>query len=259
MEKKLNPRILVIDIETSPLITYTWGIVDQNIGLNQIVEDWHLLSFSAKFVGEKKIYYKDQRNAKDITNDKPLLEEIKTLLDQSDVVVGQNSDNFDLKRINSRMIIHDMKPPSSYKKIDTLKIARKHFAMTSNKLEYLSGKLCVKKKSQHKKFSGFELWKECMKGNKAAWKEMEHYNKQDVLSTEELYLRLRPWDNSLNVNLYTNNNDTICSCGSKKFNKNGYAYTSMGKFQRFYCANCGAEIRSRDNLLSKEKRKSLKA
>jgi DNA polymerase elongation subunit (family B) len=258
MSKKTGPKVLILDIETAPIIASVWGLFDQNVPLNMIEKDWHIMSWSAKFLGESKIHYMDQRNSKDLENDKKTLEGLWKLMDEADVIVGQNSNNFDIKKINARFIIHGMQPPSSYKKIDTLLIARKHFAMTSNKLEYLSGKLCTKKKSQHKKFSGFDLWKECMKRNKAAWKEMESYNKADVLATEELYLKLRPWDNSLNVNLYHDTENTVCSCGSTKFQKNGHAYTSAGKFARYRCASCGTEARSRSNEFSKEKRESLK-
>lgn len=254
-----KPRILVIDIETSPLITYTWGLFDQNIGLNQVVEDWHLLSFAAKFLDEKKVHYMDQRNAKKISDDKPLLQAIWKLLDEADIVIGQNSKSFDIKKIFARFIMHGMKPPSSFKQVDTMRISKKYFAMTSNKLEYLSSKLCTKyKKLTHKKFSGFELWKECLKGNKAAWEEMKKYNVYDTLATEELYLKLQPYDNSINLNLYTDTESTICSCGSSKFNRNGFAYTSSGRFQRYSCSSCGAEVRGKNNLLSKEKVKSLR-
>jgi len=256
---KPKVNILILDIETSPIISYTWGLFDQNVGLNQVLQDWNILSYAAKILGEDKIYYADQSKAKDIHNDKTLLEGLWKLLDKADIVIGQNSVGFDVKKIKSRMIIHGMKPPSGFKQIDTMLIAKKHFNFTSNKLEYLSKTLCAKhKKLTHKKFAGFELWKECLKGNKAAWAEMKTYNIADVLSTEELYLKLQPFDNSLNYNLYTDTESTICSCGSTDFHKNGYAYTSMGKFQRYSCKHCNAEVRGKNNLFSKEKKASLR-
>ena len=102
-----------------------------------------------------------------------------------------------------------MQPPSNFKQIDTLKLARKHFALTSNKLAYMTDKLCTKyKKLTHHKFEGFELWKECLDGNLKAWKEMEKYNKHDVLALEELYTKLIPWDSSVNFTLYGDSPDT---------------------------------------------------
>jgi hypothetical protein len=261
--KKFNngPKILLLDVETSPILAHVWGLWENDVALNQIERDWFILSFSAKWLGdaENKIIYKDQRNAKDIEDDSILLKDIWTLMDHADVVVGQNSNKFDIKKLNARFILNGMQPPSSYKKIDTCVLAKKHFAFTSNKLEYLSENLCKKyKKLVDKKFTGFKLWSECLKGNIKAWREMERYNKLDVLSLEELYTKLIPWDNSLNFNLYTDDLDNVCKCGNKEFKKNGYAYTASGKFQRFKCVSCGSETRDKKNLLTKEKKASLR-
>ena len=142
-----------------------------------------------------------------------------------------------------------MQPPSNFKQIDTLKLARKHFALTSNKLAYMTDKLCTKyKKRTHHKFEGFELWKECLAGNLKAWKEMEKYNKHDVLSLEELYTKLIPWDSSVNFTLYGDSPDHICPCGDTRLNKKGYYYTSAGKYQRYRCRSCGAQTYSGKNL-----------
>lgn len=256
-----NLKILFLDIETSPIVSYTWGLFDQNIPLNQIKKDWHLLSVSCKWLGDpaSKTMYRDQSKEKNIENDKKLLEWVWKLLDECHILVTQNGKSFDTKKLNARFIMNGMVPPSSYKQIDTLRLAKKHFGFTSNKLEYMTGKLCKKfKKSKHKKFSGFELWEQCLAGNPEAWKEMEHYNKIDVLSLEELYTKLIPWDNSINFNVYHENEEHVCTCGSKKFQKNGFAYTSTGKFQRHVCVSCGSEVRDRTNLLTKEKKASLK-
>jgi hypothetical protein len=269
MSKKKNNslKILLLDIETSPLISYTWGLFDQNVALNQVKEDWHVLSWSARwytnesgkvFGPHNKVMYKDQRNVKPISNDKKLLEEIWKLLDEADVVLTQNGKKFDTKKLNARFVLNGMQPPSSFRQIDTLQIARKNFAFTSNKLEYMTDKLCTRyKKLKPKKFAGFELWKACMAGNKEAWREMEKYNKHDVLSLEELYHKLQAWDNTLNFNVYNDSEHNACSCGSTSFLKRGFAYTNNGKFQRLRCNSCGKETREKQNLLTPEKRKSL--
>ena len=255
---KNKPKILILDIETAPILGHVWGLWDQNVGLNQIKSDWHVLSWSAKWFGDKKIMYQDQRTSKSIEDDKKLLEGIWKLLDEADIIVTQNGKAFDQKKLFARFILNGMKPPSSFKHIDTKQIASRHFAFTSNKLEYLTSKLCTKhKKLKTKKFQGFELWKACLAGNKAAWNEMERYNKADVLSLEELYTKLIPWDSSINFALYSDEPVDICSCGSKEFKRNGYCYTSVGKYQRHKCIKCGAELRSGQNEFSKEKRQSL--
>jgi hypothetical protein len=255
-----NIKVLFIDIETSPLLSYCWGLFDQNIALNQIHKDWHLLSFSALWLGDppNKIIYHDQRNAKDIEDDKELLKKIWKLLDEADVVIGQNSKQFDIKKLNTRFIMNGFQPPSSYRQIDTLSIAKKYFGFTSNKLAYMTDKLCTKyKKLEHRKYSGFELWRECLKGNKAAFNEMEKYNKYDVLSLQELYTKLIPWDRSINFNVYHDKDEHICKCGKTDFRSKGYHYTNNGKYARYKCKNCGAEVRSKTNLFTIEKRESL--
>jgi hypothetical protein len=257
----VSARVLIVDIETAPILGYVWGLWDQNVGLNQIKCDWHILSWSAKWLGDppNKVMYADQRNAPNIEDDKKLLKPLWKLLDEADVVIWQNGKQFDHKKLNARFILNGMQPPSSYKQIDTLSIAKRHFGFTSNKLEYLSGKLCHKyKKLTHKKFPGFELWKECLAGNKEAWSEMEKYNKHDVLALEELYTKLIPWDNTVNFNLYTEGEENVCSCGAQAFVKNGFYYTAKGKFQRYLCNECGSETHSSNNLFSAAKKSSLK-
>lgn len=267
-KKQTLPTILVFDIETSPLISYTWGLFDQNVSLNQVKQDWHLLSWSAKyFVNEagevfgphKNIMYMDNRAAKDVTDDSKLLKGIWELLDSADIVLTQNGNSFDLKKLNARFALNKMAPPAPVRKIDTLRIARKHFAFTSNKLEYLTDKLCTKyKKLKPKKFAGFELWKACLAGNKDAWKEMETYNKHDVLSLEELYQKLQAWDNGIDLNVYNEGLPTKCSCGSTHFRNKGKVATNSGIYTRYVCTSCNKPVKTKVNELSPEKRKSLK-
>jgi DNA polymerase III epsilon subunit-like protein len=141
--------------------------------------------------------YKDQRGkkGKSLENDKSLLVPLFKLMDEADIILGQNSNAFDIKKINSKLLEHGLGVPSPYKKIDTYLLAKKHFSLTSNKLEYMSKKFNVKyKKQEHEEFSGFKLWDECLKGNLKAWKSMERYNNFDVLATEELFLKIAQFD-----------------------------------------------------------------
>lgn len=261
MKPRPGPRVLLFDIETAPILAYVWRLFDQNVALNQIHSDWYVLSWAAKWLGDKPAdtMYMDQRFAKNIEDDRDILRVLWNLLDQADVVITQNGKAFDQKKLNARFIILGFQPPSSYQHIDTKLIAARHFGFTSNKLEYMTDKLCKKyKKLKHTKFAGFELWRQCLAGNPKAWDEMEKYNRYDVLSLEELYTKLAPWDGKVNFNLYRDDTDVVCKCGSMEIKKQGWAYTSTGKFQRYKCTGCGAETRDRVNQLSAEKRKSLR-
>lgn len=260
-KKPTGPKILILDIETAPILASVWSLWDQNIALNQIEKDWHVLSWAAKWYGEpaSKVKYSDQRSAKDLSDDRAILLELWKLIDEADVLVTQNGNKFDIKKLNSRFLLHGFGPPSPSRTVDTFLIAKKKFGFTSNKLEYMTGKFCKKyKKLKHKKFPGFELWKECLGGNLAAWAEMEKYNKWDVLSLEELFTVFRPWDNSININLYSDSESVACSCGNKTLQRRGYYYTAVAKYQKYWCSRCGAWSRGRKNELDSEKKKQLK-
>lgn len=259
--KMEQPKVLVFDIETSPLLVYCWGLWQQNIGLNMVVEDWYVMSFAAKWLGDKpsKTIYFDQQGIVPQSNDITLLKTIHALLEQADIVITQNGKRFDQKKLNARFVLNGMQPPSSYRHIDTLQIAKKHFAFTSNKLAWMTDKLCVKyKKLAHGNFAGFDLWKECMLDNPKAWKEMKKYNKYDVLSLEELYFKLIPFENGINFDVYHSGTGHVCHCGSSLSIPNGFYFSNTGKFQKHKCVACGHETREKTNLLSKVKKASLR-
>lgn len=257
------PKVLVFDIETSPVLARVWGLWQQNVGLNMIKEDWFVLSYAAKWLGVDGVIYEDLRGRIDDTvkgyRDAELLSGIWNLLNEADIVITQNGKKFDVKKLNARFVINGFQPPSVFKHIDTLQIAKRIFGFTSNKLEYMTDKLCVNfKKLKHGEFPGFDLWKECLADNIKAWEEMEKYNKHDVLSLEELYNKLSAWDDRHpNFNLYTEAEGRVCRCGSDEFTRNGYAYTQVSKFQKYRCIKCGAETRGRKNLFTKEERDEL--
>ena len=225
-----------------------------------IEDDWFLLSYAAKWLGDPddKIFYDDLRGTVNSQDDTKLLDAMWVLLDEADIVLTQNGKRFDVKKINARFILNGYQPPSGYKHIDTLDIAKRVFGFTSNKLEYMTDKLCEKKKLKHTKFPGFELWSAMLQDIPEAWDECEEYNKMDVLSLEELYFVMAPWDDKHpNFNLYVDSDEMVCRCGSHNVVKSGFAYTQVSKFQKYRCKDCGTETRDRKNLFSKEKRDSL--
>lgn len=258
--RKGQARILILDIETAPILANVWRIWKENVGLNQIQHDWFLLSFAAKWLGEEKIMYFDQSRGGNLEDDARTLVKLHDLLDQADIVVAHNGRKFDVKKINARFIQQGFQPPSPFKIVDTLEIAKARFAFTSNRLEYIADKLNTDfKKLKHGKYPGFELWKAVMRGDREAWKEMRVYNEHDVLSLEETYLVLRPWDDRHpNVNAQSTEEGQACPiCGGDHLHQKGYAYTNTGKFHRYRCVDCGAWSRGRYTVNTLAKRKAL--
>lgn len=263
--RRPDVKILLLDIETKPIIAHVWQQWQNDVALNQIQEDWSVLSWSAKWLHDDKIMYRDNRGNKDLDDDKEMLKEIWNLMDESDIIIGHYSDKFDIPKLFARFAYHDMGKPSDFRTIDTKTIASSKFNFTSNKLEYLAKFLKVKlKKLTNRVFAGHSLWSECMKNNILAWQEMELYNKRDVLVLEGVYHKLKKWDKKINFDVYHDTLDNKCrSCGTTSFvvhPKKPFAHTNAGKFQRYVCTTegCRTESVSKVNLLSKEKKQSLR-
>lgn len=232
----MTARILILDIETAPNIAYVWGAWKQNIGQKQWLEKGHVMSFAAKWLGDDEIMYIENRKS----NDKHIITVLYDLLDQADIVVAHNGQRFDLPVILGRGVVHGLTPPSPYFIVDTFQTARKELRIVSNSLANLCEELGLTKKEDHKKFPGFELWLECLRGNDEAWDEMRDYNIADVVSLEELYLRLRPYMKN-HPNVVRSNEEVRCAkCGSSNIQYRGYYYTRAGLcYRRFVCLDCG--------------------
>lgn len=184
------PKVLFVDVETSLRKYYAFGPKVDYLGPKLMIKDSAMLSWSAKWIGEKTIYYKDQRgNEKNLLKNKKLMTPLFKLMEQADIIIWQNGDGFDYGIINAEFAKQKMGKPSEYKTIDTKKIAKRHLNLPYNSLEYMTNTFNVKyKKQSHSEFPGVELWIECEAGNKKAWNCMKKYNEYDVLSLEELFV-----------------------------------------------------------------------
>lgn len=249
-------KILTIDIETAPSVGYVWGMFKQNLGLNMLLQNSYILSFAAKWLDSEDVIYRESRL---LGRDKSLTKHIIRLLDAADIVIAHNGKKFDMPVINGRAVVHGIDPPSPYKIIDTLPVARRQFRFISNKLEHLADILDCAPKKQHSKFPGFTLWDECLKQNDEAWKEMKEYNIQDVITLEQIYLRMRPWmPNHPNIAVFGEEERPVCpKCGSHHVHFRGYITTNTQKYRRFKCKSCGGWSRTRYTEYPKDSRKHL--
>lgn len=241
-----EPRILCWDIETAPNLGYTWGKWEQNVLAFE--SEWYLLTIAWKWLGEGRTHVAGlidyKRYTKDPEDDYELAKLAWDLFNEADIVVAHNGVAFDTKKAQARMIVHGFDPPSGFKEVDTLRLARKHFNFTSNKLGDLCETLGIGAKVST---GGFELWRSCLRGDLKAWAKMKKYNRQDVIILEQLYLRLRPWSKTHpNLATMSGRHDACPKCGSSTGMKSqGWQYNAVTKYQRFRCRECGGEVRGR--------------
>lgn len=242
----MSARGLVWDIETSPLIVYKWDIWSE--GIIEMIEDKQVLSVAWQWVGEKKVHVIGQDDFPDykagVINDKEIVKFIRNLLDECDYEVAHNGDQFDVKIVNSRMIVHGLTPPAPYKQIDTKKIAKRVAGFTSNRLKDLAESLSVAQKGDS---GGFSTWKGCLAGDKKAWKQLKKYNKQDIPPLMDLYIIFRAWDKSgFNHNVHDNRPEACPKCGGiKMYAGMKYRATNTQLYQYFRCMDCGGMARQR--------------
>lgn len=257
-----SPRIAILDIETAPILAYVWRIFDENIGLDQIKEDYSILSFAWKWLGESKTIYESTEGQRNVRKDKKLLTKLHKLLNEADIVIAQNGKNFDIKKINSRMIQHGIPPYSPVRIVDTYESCKRHFGFTSNKLAWTSAILTDTPKSIHKDFPGFLLWREIVEYGprmKQAWAEMKLYNIRDVVATEAKYMKLRPWMNTHpNLGAYSDGPQHNCpNCGSENVQRRGVHVTQQGRRTRYQCQDCGTWSHDKKQVMSNSRRKAL--
>lgn len=248
-------KILILDIETAPIRAYVWGLWDQNVGLSQIISNWFMLSWAAKWLGEEEVY-SDVLTPDEVKeeNDKRISERLWKFLDEADIIIAHNGDRFDMPKIRSRFLMNGLFPPSSYKQIDTLKVARQEFGFASNKLDGLAKLLG----HEAKHTTTFELWADCMKGNIDALNFMEKYNIQDIYVLENVYLSVRPYiKGHPNLDLYTDSDESHCpSCGKNTLRivTDKFFYTQSVRYQVHRCSSCNSLARAKKGLPYKSKK-----
>lgn len=250
------PKILIFDLETAPMRAYVWGLWDQNVAINQIISDWFVISWSAKWLFNDEVKHERLTGKEAIAmNDERIIKELWKLIDEADIILAHNLDKFDKPRMNTRFLKYGLKFPSPYQTIDTLKVARREFKVSSNKLDYLCQFLGLNIKIDT---GGFKLWEKCLKGDEDSLRDMDKYCQQDVLILEELYLKLRPYIRSHpNVALYMETENTVCpNCGSSKL-KWKHKYTTPANQYNTARCECGAFVRSKTSTIDKYKRKKL--
>ena len=250
-----SPRVAVLDIETLPMIVFSWGLFDQNISVDQVIEDSCILSWAGKYLNaatiKSDVMTPDEARRRDTER---ITKSIWKFLHDADVVIGHNYAGFDFKYINTMFLKHGL-PPLRYLIIDTFLVAKQSFRFASNKMKYINDRLGIRNKIDN---DGFPLWKACSDGDNHALKVMLEYNEGDIGATEELFYKLRPYVRGFNVALYNEMETEQCPvCGSERVKFEGYYYTPAGMYESVRCENCMCLSRKKENQLDKDKRKSL--
>lgn len=229
MTKKIDLpyKLLTYDIETPLYLGYFFGLGEQILRHTQFLErsvfQSGIICIAAKWYHKKEVMLFTGNTA---------IEDLDRESKKADVCLGKNSDKFDVKRINSERMLHDLTPYPQWmdKREDLEKQMRKYFYFPSQSLDYISKRLGLGGKikmefDDWKDIYNYNLLKEiedqmslnCLSSTeikfaaisisevmfkqparqtialgKAALKKMYFYNKKDVLDTEAALIKVLP-------------------------------------------------------------------
>lgn len=236
-DEAIAPRLLVLDIETAPNIVYTWGLFKQNIGINQVIESGRVICFAARWHGEATTMFYGERQGRE-----RMIRAAHRLLCEADAVIGWNSQRFDCRWLNAEFKRLGLRRPAGYKHIDLMKSVKRHQYLPSYKLDYTARNLGVGGKVQT---GGFDLWRDCLAGDRAAWKLMEEYNRADTDLTDAVFADMLDggWIHGL-PNLSIHGGDVCPCCGSDRLQADGYYQTPTRRYQQWVCRDCGSPSQS---------------
>lgn len=222
------------------MLAYTYNYYEGNV--LKIVEPQKLLCFSYKWLGEteapRTVTLID--GSVDPKNDAWITKQLWNLLDECNMAIAHNGSRFDGKMANTFFVEHGLKPPAPYKMIDTLTSARQKFKFPSNKLDELGKFLGVGQKTE---VTCGDLWEDCLRGDKKAYKLMAKYCANDVSLMENIYWEISPFVQLPAINKLVNE-ELVCQCGSKRFHKKGVVPdATQGPSWRYMCTACGHSVK----------------
>ena len=234
----MTPKILIYDLEVTPTLGWTYGLYKTNV--IKVEQNPSIMSISWRWYGENITKHESLATIprkRGTDANLALVKLIHSLFDEADVVVAHNANRFDNKVATASFLRYNLAPPSPYKTIDTLAVARNVARFNSNSLNSLGELFGLGSKT---KITHGDLWYDCLTGGGKAWKQLKEYNNQDVDLLYAIYERLRPYiKNHPNLGDITQVDGVCPKCGSSNLERRGFNMRRNGKVQRYQCRVCG--------------------
>jgi hypothetical protein len=232
-----GPRILSIDIETSPNLAHVWDIWRGPVRPQQVIEQWDVMCFCAKWVEERG---DTMRFSEFFDGYDTMLSAMWKLLDEADMILTYNGKRFDIKRMRTVLALSGRPPFAPPRHIDLDETIKRVFDFPSHSMDFASKAFGLNGKMHQ---GGYQLWRRCViDQDPKAWEQMLDYCANDVELLEKFYLRVRPWvERHPSVAVFAPNDGVkrCTKCGSSDLIKDGMAYTQVSIYQRYRCRGCG--------------------
>lgn len=233
-----QPKVMFMDIETSPCLGWFWRTGKQVVSSDQVLDHTKIICICYMWEGEDKVHTLTWDRKQD---DKKMLEKFSKETAKADCVIGHNGDNFDIKHVQARLAFHRLPPIDIVLTDDTLKMVRNKFNLASYKLGYLGEYFGVGRKLETG--GGIKLWLHVwLENNRRKLEEMCKYCRKDVKLLADVYECIKPYvKHKLNRAMFSE--ERVCpKCGSGKLIKHGTrrVVSNLQLKQRWLCQDCGA-------------------
>ena len=195
-----KPKILVYDLEISQtkftVENYGRKLYSPYLRSKDIVRPKTILSAAWKYLGDDKVNVISVKHT-DVFNDEGIVRVLHPLILEADYLIAHHNDGFDIKEFNGRALYYGLAPTQKppWECIDTLKIARKYFKLDANDLSFLARFLELDPKDDSPN------WDKIHKGDEQEIRYMRQYNRQDVITLEQVYHKLKAWDARPSINI----------------------------------------------------------
>lgn len=178
------------------------------------------------------------------------------VFDQADLIIGHNADRFDARHLMGGWAEMGLPAPSPYKVVDTLKIARGTFAYESNTLDALNKRLGIDAKTD--KYDA-RIARAAVNGDKEAQETLSAYNRGDIIASEALFDRLRPFAKGIpHLGMWTDDALACPSCGHTMTATGRTVHANVQKYEHLRCDNCGSHARGTTTLKNPTRTRSAR-
>lgn len=245
-----EPRIILFDLETLPNLQQAlkvWPGLGNYPGLTLKATITSIICAGWKVYGQKKtqcINAWDFKNwKKDVNDDEEVVKAIYEVLKGADAVVSHNGKRFDMKYLQTRLLVHGLPPLPKIAHIDTCTLARGNLLSFNNRLGTIGEWLVDERKLSHE---GWDLWVKVHNKDPKAMLKMEKYCRQDVILLEKIFRPLRPFAKNIpNFDLSNPGQKPVCpSCGSTRLKSQGWQYNKTNTYRRYRCIDCASYSRT---------------
>lgn len=233
MRMKNNPNILIYDIETSLETAAVFSPKTEYINAAMMLTERHMLSAAWSWWPSRRVWSSSIESPGD---DAALTTQLWTLFAHADAVVAHYGDGFDVKYVAARCAFHGLPPLKPATQVDTWKIAKRRFLLNYNRLDYISTFLGGPPKMDAPR----DWWLRALRGDMAAIKLIERYNRGDIRALRYVFDKLSPWTAPA-VNRALGAERGACpSCGAAALIAGGTRTTKTRSYVRYVCTRCGA-------------------